>query len=166
LSREPSQEKPPPLGYVPKVERRKTRVLGFPKRQKRKSWLCTLSERHGSINEHGTAQGRNRMHGCALSSIPCPLRHATSSSCAAERASVIPSCIICRRTRIDLRGCLWVTWLTRSRKTKGNIACHESDWQQNTCMQSFRKTRALWLKLNCLKSNSQGCSRSPAGQNV
>jgi hypothetical protein len=69
------------VGTFPRTERRKTRVLGFPRTPKTGVvGHSSLSERHGNPNAHGTAQERTRLNGGTLSAIPPPLREAPSRS--------------------------------------------------------------------------------------
>ena len=64
-----------PWGTFPREQSRKRRVLLLSKTPKTGVvGHSSLSERHESSNEHGTAQGRTRMDGCALSAFPPPLR--------------------------------------------------------------------------------------------
>jgi putative transposase len=71
------QEKPP----TPLATERESKDSGVGGSQEPKTEVVghlSLSERHGTPNEHGTAQERGGTDGCSLSDMPLPLRAAPS----------------------------------------------------------------------------------------
>ena len=72
------------VGTFPRIEPRKRWVLLLSKTPKTGVvGHSSLSERHESSNEHGTAQESKGMDGCPLSAFPCPLRYTPSRGHAA-----------------------------------------------------------------------------------
>jgi hypothetical protein len=51
--------------------------------------------------------------------------------------------------------CSWVAWLTWKGNLKGTRACQESGGRLEASRAGHRKTRAIWPRLDCLKSNLQ-----------
>ena len=74
-----AQEKP----HAPRLAERVSKDTGVGGSRTPKAQVvghASLCARHGTSNGHGTAQESIRMHGCALSAIPPPLRCSPSRS--------------------------------------------------------------------------------------
>jgi len=53
------------------------------------------------------------------------------------------------------KGGFWVAWFTWTRKREGTRACQGSGGRLEASRAGRRKARAIWPRLDCLKSNLQ-----------